>query len=63
MSGWFLLDNGRIIADDNARTVMSNRELMETHGLETPHSLTHVHNNGHGHSVPAADQPATQQNS
>lgn len=57
-----LLDNGRIIADDDARTLMSNRQLMEAHGLETPHSLTHVHRNGHEHSLPTtAGQPAEHQ--
>lgn len=49
-----LIDHGRIIADDNARTIMGNRELMETHGLETPHSLTHRHN---GHTPVAAPDP------
>lgn len=39
-----LMDNGRIIADDNARDVMGDQTLMEKHGLEKPHSLTHRHN-------------------
>lgn len=39
-----LMDNGRIVADGNARDVMGNQALMEKHGLEKPHSLTHRHN-------------------
>lgn len=35
-----LLDEGRIIADGNPHQIMGNKELMETHGLEKPHSLT-----------------------
>ncbi len=31
-----LLDNGRIIADDNAKKIMSDSELMTQHGLEVP---------------------------
>jgi cobalt/nickel transport system ATP-binding protein len=31
-----LLDNGRIIADGEAEKIMSDSELMTTHGLETP---------------------------
>jgi cobalt/nickel transport system ATP-binding protein len=34
-----LMDNGRIVADGNAREVMSNADLMEAHGQEKPHSL------------------------
>ncbi len=38
-----LLDEGRIVADGNAKTIMGDRDLMENHGLEVPHSLTHHH--------------------
>jgi len=31
-----LLDNGRVIADGDAKTVMSDSELMAEHGLEVP---------------------------
>lgn len=34
-----LLDGGSVRADGEAATVMSNRSLMESHGLEVPHSL------------------------
>ncbi|MDA0673535.1 MAG: ABC transporter ATP-binding protein [Cyanobacteria bacterium] len=34
-----LIDEGRVIADGNARTVMGDQALMEAHGLEKPHSL------------------------
>jgi len=36
-----LLDEGRIIADGCPAEVMGDRELMEAHGLECPHSLSH----------------------
>jgi cobalt/nickel transport system ATP-binding protein len=36
-----LLDEGQIIADGNPREVMRDKQLMEAHGLEKPHSLTH----------------------
>lgn len=36
----FLLDDGHIIASGPTQTIMANRELMEAHGLERPHSLT-----------------------
>ncbi|MBE9128908.1 MULTISPECIES: energy-coupling factor ABC transporter ATP-binding protein [unclassified Coleofasciculus] len=35
-----LLDEGQIIADGNPREVMGDKQLMEAHGLEKPHSLT-----------------------
>lgn len=38
-----LLNQGRIIADGNPQTIMSDRILMEANGLEVPHSLTHEH--------------------
>jgi cobalt/nickel transport system ATP-binding protein len=38
-----LLDQGRIVADGPIREILSDAELMEAHGLEVPHSLTHPH--------------------
>ncbi|NJN20530.1 MAG: ABC transporter ATP-binding protein [Leptolyngbya sp. RL_3_1] len=34
-----LIDEGQVIADGRARTVMGDQALMEAHGLEKPHSL------------------------
>jgi cobalt/nickel transport system ATP-binding protein len=34
-----LLDNGAIIADDDARKILGDAALMAAHGLEKPHSL------------------------
>lgn len=34
-----LIDEGRIVADGDPRQIMGNQVLMETHGLEKPHSL------------------------
>jgi cobalt/nickel transport system ATP-binding protein len=34
-----LLDEGRVMADGDPVVVMGNQEMMETHGLEKPHSL------------------------
>ena len=34
-----LMDEGRIVANGNPREMMCDVELMETHGLEKPHSL------------------------
>jgi cobalt/nickel transport system ATP-binding protein len=36
-----LLDGGKIVADGPARTLFADADLMERHGLEVPHSLTH----------------------
>jgi cobalt/nickel transport system ATP-binding protein len=36
-----LLDRGKLVADGPVRTLFANAELMEAHGLEVPHSLTH----------------------
>lgn len=36
-----LLDEGKIIADGKPQEVMTDQKLMESHGLEKPHSLTH----------------------
>jgi cobalt/nickel transport system ATP-binding protein len=38
-----ILDHGRLIADGPIRELLSNRALMEEHGLGVPHSLTHPH--------------------
>jgi cobalt/nickel transport system ATP-binding protein len=35
-----LLDEGRLVADGFARTLLANAALMDAHGLEVPHSLT-----------------------
>jgi len=34
-----LIDEGRVIADGDPRTIMGDDELMEAHGQEKPHSL------------------------
>lgn len=36
-----LLDEGKIVADGKSREIMGDQQLMEAHGLEKPHSLTH----------------------
>jgi cobalt/nickel transport system ATP-binding protein len=36
-----LLDGGKLVADGATRQILSDTKLMETHGLEVPHSLTH----------------------
>jgi len=38
-----VLDQGRLIADGPVRDLLADRTLMEEHGLEVPHSLTHPH--------------------
>ncbi len=39
-----LLDAGQIVADGKPRDLMGDEALMETHGLEVPHSLRpHIH--------------------
>src|SRR5439155_20046320 len=35
-----VLDAGRVVADGSARTLLADRDLMNAHGLEVPHSLT-----------------------
>jgi cobalt/nickel transport system ATP-binding protein len=35
-----VLDAGQVIADGPARTLLADRDLMNAHGLEVPHSLT-----------------------
>jgi cobalt/nickel transport system ATP-binding protein len=36
-----VLDGGRLVADGTARAILADVHLMEAHGLEVPHSLTH----------------------
>jgi cobalt/nickel transport system ATP-binding protein len=36
-----LLDRGKKVADGGLREVLSDAALMEAHGLEVPHSLSH----------------------
>ena len=38
-----IMDEGRIVADGPARTILGDRELLHAHGLERPHSLSHAH--------------------
>ena len=38
-----MLNQGRVIADGDPAEIMSDKTLMETNGLEVPHSLTHAH--------------------
>jgi cobalt/nickel transport system ATP-binding protein len=38
-----VLDRGRIVGDGPVRRVLADQALMEAHGLEVPHSLTHPH--------------------
>ncbi len=38
-----VLDQGRIVGDGHVRRILGDRDLMENHGLEVPHSLTHPH--------------------
>lgn len=38
-----LLNQGRIVADGIPREIMKDKHLMESNGLEVPHSLTHSH--------------------
>ncbi len=44
-----VLDEGRVVADGAARTIMADQVLMQAHGLEKPHSLiphTHLSDTG-----------------
>jgi cobalt/nickel transport system ATP-binding protein len=43
-----VLDGGRIVGDGPVRTVLADARLMEEHGLEVPHSLTHHRDKHHG---------------
>jgi cobalt/nickel transport system ATP-binding protein len=36
-----VVDGGRLVADGPAREILANAQLMNAHGLEVPHSLTH----------------------
>jgi cobalt/nickel transport system ATP-binding protein len=36
-----VLDRGQLVGQGPTRTVLSDGELMESHGLEVPHSLSH----------------------
>lgn len=38
-----ILDQGRVIADDSTRKLLSDEALMLAHGLEKPHILSHRH--------------------
>ncbi len=38
-----VMDRGRVIADGPVRKLLADQPLMEAHGLEVPHSLTHPH--------------------
>lgn len=38
-----MLNQGRIVADGMPREIMKDKQLMESNGLEVPHSLTHSH--------------------
>lgn len=40
-----MLNQGRVVADGCPEEIMSNKDLMESNGLEVPHSLTHYHQN------------------
>ena len=41
-----ILDQGKLIAEGPALTLLSNETLMLAHGLEKPHSLLHRHPHG-----------------
>jgi cobalt/nickel transport system ATP-binding protein len=43
-----VLDRGRLIAEGPARTLLGDAPLMDAHGLEVPHSLTHHTDRHHG---------------
>lgn len=38
-----LLSNGKVVADGNAKEVLSNKELLESNGLELPLSFSRMH--------------------
>ena len=46
-----VLDRGRVVAEGPARQVLADAALMEGHGLEVPHSLTHHGPGERHHSV------------
>lgn len=43
-----VLDGGRLVADGPTRAILADKKLMEAHGLEVPHSLSH-HDPGQRH--------------
>jgi cobalt/nickel transport system ATP-binding protein len=43
-----MLDGGRLVADGPVKTILADADLMNAHGLEVPHSLTH-HTGAEGH--------------
>jgi cobalt/nickel transport system ATP-binding protein len=43
-----IMDEGRIVADGPTRTILNDVDLLQAHGLERPHSLSHVHPHGAG---------------
>src|SRR5947209_2165266 len=43
-----VLDGGRLVADGPIRTILADARLMEAHGLEVPHSLSHHVDKHHG---------------
>jgi cobalt/nickel transport system ATP-binding protein len=45
-----LLDGGRLVADGEVVKILADAALMNGHGLEVPHSLSH-HDPGHQHHV------------
>jgi cobalt/nickel transport system ATP-binding protein len=47
-----VLDRGKVQADGPIHEVLANRVLMDEHGLEVPHSLTHPH----AHTGPPQDR-------
>ena len=51
-----LIDKGQIIADGDPLDIMGDQALMETHGLEKPHSLI-PHISPHHRRLPKAKAP------
>jgi cobalt/nickel transport system ATP-binding protein len=45
-----LLDGGKLIADGPIPAILADAALMEAHGLEVPHSLSHHGNSGKPHT-------------
>lgn len=43
-----VLDGARLVSDGPVRTILADARLMEMHGLEVPHSLTHHVDKHHG---------------
>jgi cobalt/nickel transport system ATP-binding protein len=43
-----LIDSGRVMADGPTDQILANPELMNAHGLEVPHSLSHHNERHHG---------------